>query len=243
MHSLLLILTILKTVSLNNCNVAVILLLTTKSSKLIISISLLFALSLIALTSSYTTYAQPTGTTSKLVHAGQGNASTVIVAFVPQKTEIKAGESVTWVNPTSVAEPHSVTFLKDKKYLADYAAPFHVPNSTEFKPLDPKSNTEPLFAPVQPGDTAKTVVTVNARAYMPVVIDASGNKVKYLPINSNYTMNGTESYLNSGWLWPNGMSPPGSPPVNNFTVTFEKAGTYSYLCNVHPWMTGSVTVN
>jgi len=39
------------------------------------------------------------------------------------------------------------------------------------------------------------------------------------------------------------MSPPGSPPVNNFTVTFEKPGTYSYLCNVHPWMTGSVTVN
>ena len=28
----------------------------------------------------------------------------------------------------------------------------------------------------------------------------------------------------------------------NFTVTFEKAGTYSYLCNVHPWMTGSVIV-
>jgi len=195
-----------------------------------------------ALTTTVAIYAEPTGTTSKMVHAGEGNASTVIVAFVPQKIEIKAGESITWANPTTVPEPHSVTFLKDNKYLADYAAPFHIPNSTEFKPLDPKSNTEPLFAPNQPGETAKTVVTVNARAYMPVVIDASGNKVKYLPINSNYTMNGTESYLNSGWLWPKGMSPPGSPPVNNFTVTFEKPGSYSYLCNVHPWMAGSVTV-
>ena len=219
-----------------------ILLLSTKLSFVLLSISLSLALALMALTTTVAIYAEPTATTTKLVHAGEGNASTVIVAFVPQKIEIKAGESITWVNPTSVPEPHSVTFLKDNKYLADYAAPFHVPNSTEFKPIDPKSNTEPLFAPYQPGETAKTVVTVNARAYMPVVLDASGNKVNYLPINSNYTMNGTESYLNSGWLWPKGMSPPGSPPVNNFTVTFEKAGTYSYLCNVHPWMTGSVTV-
>lgn len=219
-----------------------ILLLTTKSSILLTSISLSFALALIALTCPFVTYAQPTGMATKLVHAGQGNASSVIVAFVPQKIEIKAGESVTWDNPTTVPEPHSVTFVKDNKYLADYAAPFHVSNSTEFKPLDPKSNTEPLFAPAQPGETTKTVVTVNARAYMPVVIDASGNKVTHLQINSNYTMNGTESYLNSGWLWPKGMYPPGSPPINNFTVTFEKPGIYSYLCNVHPWMTGSVTV-
>ena len=218
------------------------LLLTTKSSLVIFSIILSLALSLVALSSTFAIYAQPAGTATKLVHAGQGNASNVVIAFSPQKIDIKAGESVTWVNPTSVAEPHSVTFLNDKKYLADYAAPFHVPNTTEFKPIDPKSNTEPLIAPAQPGDTAKTVVTVNARAYMPVVIDASGNKVKYLPINSNYTMNGTESYLNSGWLWPKGMSPPGSPQVNNFTVTFEKPGNYSYLCNVHPWMTGGVIV-
>jgi plastocyanin len=220
----------------------VILLSSTKTIFVLLSISFSLALALMALTTTVATYAEPTGTTTKMVHAGEGNASTVIVAFVPQKIEIKAGESITWFNPTTVPEPHSVTFLKDNKYLADYAAPFHVPNSTEFKPLDPKSNTEPLFAPNQHGEAAKTVVTVNARAYMPVVIDASGNKVKYLPINSNYNMNGTESYLNSGWLWPKGMSPPGSPPVNNFTVTFEKPGTYSYLCNVHPWMTGSVTV-
>jgi plastocyanin len=193
-------------------------------------------------TTSIVTYAQPTGTSTKFVHAGQGNASTVIIAFAPQNVEIKAGESVTWDNPTAVAEPHSVTFLKDKKYFPDYAVPFQVSNSTEFKPLDPKSNTEPLFAPAQPGQTTKTVVTVNARAYLPVVIDSSGNKVKYLQPNSNYTMDGTESYLNAGWLWPKGMFPPGSPPIATFTVTFEKPGTYSYLCNVHPWMTGSVTV-
>jgi plastocyanin len=81
-------------------------------------------------------------------HAGEGNASNVVVSFVPQTVEIKAGESITWDNPTTVPEPHSVTFLKDKKYFADYAAPFQVVNSTEFQPLDPKSNSEPVFAPL-----------------------------------------------------------------------------------------------
>jgi plastocyanin len=70
----------------------------------LISISLLIVLALTAVTASVLTYAQPTGTTPKLVHAGQGNASSVIIAFVPQNVQIKAGESVTWDNPTSVAD-------------------------------------------------------------------------------------------------------------------------------------------
>jgi hypothetical protein len=28
---------------------------------------------------------------------------------------------------------------------------------------------------------------------------------------------------------------------NTFTVTFEKPGTYDYLCVLHPWMTGNVS--
>jgi hypothetical protein len=54
----------------------------------------------------------------------------------------------------------------------------------------------------------KTVVTVNARAYIPTVLDSSGKNVTYLPPNSNYTMDGTESYVNSGWLWPEGKTLP-----------------------------------
>ena len=72
----------------------------------------------------------------------------------------------------------------------------------------------------------KTVVTVNARAYIPGVIDSTGEKVTYLAPNSNYTMDGTESYLNSGCLWPEGQSSPGGPPITKFTVTFENL----YLC-------------
>ena len=52
-------------------------------------------------------------------------------------------------------------------------------------------------------------------------------------------MDGTESYVNSGWLWPQGQVPPGAPPL---TITFEEPGIYDYVCTVHPWMTGSVEV-
>ena len=55
-------------------------------------------------------------------------------------------------------------------------------------------------------------------------------------------MDGTESYVNSGWLWPQGQIPQGALPITTFTVTFEKPGIYDYLCTVHPWMTGSVVV-
>lgn len=84
---------------------------------------------------------------------------------------------------------------------------------------------------------------INGRAYLPVVIDSSGNNVTYLEPNSDYTMDGDERLVNSCWLWPEGQTPPGGPPISNFTITFEKPGTYSYLCNLHPWMSGSVVVN
>ena len=185
--------------------------------------------------------AQSVSVTPKVVHAGGGNATSPIVNFVPQRIEIKAGESIIWDNPTPVAEPHSVTFMKDKKFFADFVSPFIVTNSTEFQSPQQSSNTEPVIVPSQSTDS-KVVLTINARAFNPVAIDSKGN-VTYLPPNSQYSMDGTENYINSGWLWPNELAPPGGPAINNFTMTFEKAGTYSYACNVHPWMTGLVTVN
>lgn len=101
-----------------------------------------------------------------------------------------------------------------------------------------------MIVPNPPGTepTAKTVIIDNARTYNPTIIDSTGNNVTYLPPNANYTMDGTESYVNSGWIWPQGQIPPGTPPITSFTVTFEKPGIYDYVCTVHPWMTGTVTV-
>jgi len=210
--------------------------------KLLMSVSLLSSFVLLIVINNEYIYGQQGGGPTNEVHAGEGNASDIIVAFVPQNIEVNAGDSVQWINPTQIAEPHSVTFLEDKKYFADFAAPFRIDNSTNLESLVPESNSAPVFPPGEPGNTTKTVILVNARAIMPTVIDSSGEKVSYLLPNSNYVMNGTESYVNSGWLWPEGQAPAGGPPISKFTVTFEELGTYSYLCNVHPWMTGSVTV-
>lgn len=35
----------------------------------------------------------------------------------------------------------------------------------------------------------------------------------------------------------------GIAPGESFEFTFEAAGTYSYFCNIHPSMTGSITVS
>jgi plastocyanin len=210
-------------------------------SKLIVALIMFLMLSsLSAMISINPAYSQ--STTTELVHAGEGNATNVVIAFVPDTIKIKPGESIIWDNPTTVAEPHSVTFFKDNEYFAEFAAPFKVSNSTEFQSLNPNSNAEVITMPSQPGETDKTVIAINGRAYLPVAIDSTGKNVTYLPPNSNYTMDGTESYFNTGWLWPEGQTPGGGPQLSNFTVTFEKAGTYGYLCNVHPWMAGTVVV-
>jgi plastocyanin len=189
--------------------------------------------------------AQMTNNDSVRVDAGGGNATAPLTVYVPQNAKIEAGQTITWINPTPVGEPHSVTFMKQSDLFPPFAAPFAVPSTTEFRALVPNPNVDPLIVPNPPGvdnATEQTVIIDNARAYNPTVIDSTGQNVTYMPLNSNYTMDGTESYVNSGWIWPEGQIPPGAPPITSFTVTFEEAGTYPYICTVHPWMTGTVEV-
>jgi plastocyanin len=72
--------------------------------------------------------------------------------------------------------------------------------------------------------------------------ETTGENVTYLPPNSSYTMDGTESYVNSGWIWPEGQVPPRAPTIIEFTVNFEKLGIYDYVCTIHQWMTDSTEV-
>ena len=194
----------------------------------------------------------------KEVQAGIGVGNAAIILFSPQQVQIKAGQSVTWYNPTPVPEPHTVTFVlnnnnnnNNKSYAADLTAPFTISNttstttnSTQIMPLIPNSNSEPLMTPDN-----NAIIAVNKRAYNPVVVredsttTTTGEKnVTYMKQNANYSMSGTEDYINSGWLLPKGQENlyPGSG--NTFTMTFQKAGTYDYLCIIHPYMTGRVIV-
>lgn len=191
-----------------------------------------------------------TTTTATTVDAGGGGPESVITWFTPQNVTINAGETVVWTNPTVVGEPHTVTFIREQGYFANFESPYLIANGTELTPANPEEkNTEPLIIPGQPknGDGTPAaasndiIVAANARSTNPVVID-SENNVTYLPLNANYTMTGDELYVNSGWMWPEGQAPPGAPPIKSFNVTFADAGTYDYICLVHPWMTGQVVV-
>lgn len=173
------------------------------------------------------------------VEAGRGNASAIIDHFFPQTMEVKIGQSITWYNPTQVAEPHTVTFALDTKTMTGPVAPFAInPSSTQFMPIPPDSNNEPVKVP---GKDNVVAVALNARSFIPTIIDSQGG-VKHFAPNAAYTMDGTEKYVNSGWLLPKEQEQAFPGSGNTFTVTFQKAGTFKYVCTLHPWMQGTVIV-
>jgi plastocyanin len=172
------------------------------------------------------------------VKTGAGGAVGPLTWYFPKNAEIKVGETVVWYNPTSVGEPHTVTFIKDPADFPALDVPYVISNSSALLKLDPNANSDPTLIP---GPEGKTVAVIaNARAYSSVAV--TDGKAQYLPPNANYTMTGDESYVNSALIWPEGQAPPGLPEITSFSVKFEKEGTYDYLCILHPWMAGRVVV-
>lgn len=132
-----------------------------------------------------------------------------------------------------------MTFIKDPTAFPPLEVPYIISNSSALVPLDSSVNADPTLIP-GPADQTVAVIA-NARAYSPVAI--TNGQTQYLPLNANYTMTGDESYVNSGLIWPEGQVPPGLPEITSFSVKFQEAGTYNYLCILHPWMAGTITVN
>src|SRR3954467_8612737 len=67
---------------------------------------------------------------TRTVAVGGGGPVSVVTWFVPQNISISAGETVTWVNPSLVSEPHTVSFMKDPSYFANFESPFLIANGT-----------------------------------------------------------------------------------------------------------------
>jgi hypothetical protein len=93
----------------------------------------------------------------------------------------------------------------------------------------------------EPGKNGmNTVIVSNIRDYFPTLIDLNGHAKVFGP-NGNFTITGNEQYVNCDWLLPKATALyPNSS--NTFTVTFQKAGTYNYLYEIHPWMAGTVII-
>jgi plastocyanin len=198
--------------------------------------TILLATQVLQMTSNH---ASATTTSPTIVQAGE--ATTPLAVFSPQTVEINAGESITWTNPTKVAEPHTITFFLDNSTVAGIVSPLSVSNTTKFMTLPPGSNNEPILLPGDNKTGMNSIIAINARIYNPATIDSQGT-VNFLELNSNYSMTGTEKYVNSGWILPVSLEQQYPGSGNAFTVTFERPGTYDYLCVIHPWMVGSVRV-
>lgn len=200
-----------------------------------------FALVTISLFLFIISFQGNTDAISKTINAG-GNGSNWD-KFNPQNTSINEGESVTWINPMQVAEPHTVTFMKDPEMFPPLFSVFSIKNNTELTPAMSSPNIAPTIMPDQSNPNNKLVVVDNARSSAPVVIDNTKTNITNMQPNENYTFTGDESYVNSGWMFPEEQAPPGAPHISSFTLTFEKAGTYNYICIIHPWMAGTIMVN
>jgi len=188
---------------------------------------------------NYGAKAQQTVATQVLV--GGGNNTHPFFGYSPQQVQIKAGGRVVWSAPSNAPpEPHTVTFVFNNKTMAGPDAPFAVPSSTQFMPLPPGANSKPNIVPGGQNGM-NTVIVSNAMSYDPALIDATGNAKTFSP-NGNLIITGNEQYVNSGWLVPKGGEQIFPHSSHTFTATFQKPGTYSYTCTLHPWMAGKVVV-
>ncbi|HXX96337.1 MAG TPA: plastocyanin/azurin family copper-binding protein [Candidatus Bathyarchaeia archaeon] len=175
-----------------------------KNKVTLITLSSAFTLGVLAILISFSYNATASVATPSIgVQVGGGSLTNPLFGYTPQDVQIKVGGSVVWyVRPLVPAEPHTVTFVFDKKTMIN-----------GFLPSNPV-------------------------VFSPTIIDSSGVTKIYAP-DASLTITGTEKYVNSGWMFPKGPLPGSS---DTFTATFQKAGTYDYLCLLHPWMVGKVTV-
>ena len=173
------------------------------------------------------------------IKAGQANSTISINQFFPSDIEAKVGQNITWYNPSEVPVLHTITFVLDNKYKAGVFAPFSVPNSTRIISIPPGSNSDPTLVPARNG--TGTIIGVNGRAFNSIVIDSAGN-TKLMSPNANYTVNGDEKYINSGFLLPKGQEKAFPGSSNRFTIAFNKVGKYDYFDIFHPGMTGRIVV-
>ncbi len=74
-------------------------------------------------------------------------------------------------------------------------------------------------------DPQNTTVMIgaNAQGYLRFTITSSNTVMPLLSPNPNYTTDGIERHINSGYIWLKDKAPKGPSPMDSYTVKFEKA--------------------
>jgi len=181
------------------------------------------------------------------VQVGGGNATMLYTAFIPAKVEIEVGQTVSWYNPTLVSEPHTVTFFHDQSQWGNITSEL-VTGDRELSGANSNSSNSVIQQASAQGTSAAGNQVGAAQlldyfkgAFAPKVIKEDGTEVA-LPANATYSADGSERYINSGWIWPQGQAPGNVLNTNSFSVRFDRQGTFDYMCLLHPWMSGQVIV-
>jgi plastocyanin len=136
------------------------------------------------------------------------------------------GEPIRWVN--ELKEPHTVTFIPES--LITKLSTLHDSSSVMNSILDSLNNNN---------TNLKTKLTPETQ----FLITNSNNEVfTSLKNNNNITLNKSVSIFNSGIISPNNNNNNQNNSLSDITINFSEEGVYRYICLVHPWTTGTISI-
>src|SRR5215212_6284390 len=152
--------------------------------------------------------------------------------FFPNNLTVNVGgEPIQWVN--ELKEPHTVTFIPES--LITRLSKFNDSSSVMNSILDSLNNNNTT--------NLKTKLTPETQ----FLITNNNNEVFTSQKNNhdNITLNQSVTIFNSGIISPNNNNNNNNNQNNSLsdiTINFPEEGVYRYICLVHPWTTGTISI-
>jgi len=143
--------------------------------------------------------------------------------FFPNNLTVNVGgEPIRWTN--ELKEPHTVTFMPES--LITKLSKFNDSSSVMNSILDSLNNT-----------SLKTKLTPETQF---LITNSNKEVFTSQKNNNNITLNQSVSIFNSGIISPNNNNKNNS--LSDITINFSEEGVYRYICLIHPWTTGTISI-
>ena len=197
-------------------------------------------------------------TTAQEVPADATTVRIVNLAFDPAEVTIPTGTAVSWINDDSV--PHTATSIDgvfDSGIFdpgANFTWTFNQPGSFPYQcqlhpqmqgtvivegeavagaPADSTNEGQTDAASAQPAAPAEAAVSIIDFAFEPATLDVTAGATVV------WTNDGQAPHTVTGEFADSGVLEPG----RTFSHTFAESGEFSYVCAIHPQMTGTIRVS